>query len=110
LFGLDFFGHAIIYGLATFFGYRVFKSKPFLFRAIILFSILNAVGVYYELYQGVVRDWVFDIIANNCGILIGLFYARRRFEQKSEHFRFQTDSDYLRSSIKRRLYQRKKEL
>ena len=42
-FGLDFFSHAIMSGLAVIFGYRLLKNKPFLFRAIILFSFLNAV-------------------------------------------------------------------
>jgi hypothetical protein len=99
-----------MYGLAAFFGYRLLKNKPFMFRAIILFSLLNAVGVYYELFQGIVRDWLFDIIANNLGIVIGLVYARRKYEHGSENVPFKSDSDYLRSSIKRRLYQRKKDI
>jgi hypothetical protein len=99
-----------VYGLAAFWGYRILPNKPFFFRAIILISLLNAVGVYYELYQGVVRDWFFDILANNCGILLGLYFAWKRFEQKPENSHFKTDSDYLRSSIKRRLYQRRKDI
>ena len=98
----------MMYGLAAIFGYRLLKNKPFLFRAIILLSFLNAVGIYYELYQGVVRDWLFDIIANNVGIFIGLYYANRKFDSNSEKIYFDKDTDYLRSSLKRRLYQRNK--
>ena len=97
-----------MYGLATIFGYRLIKSKPFLFRAIILISFLNAVGIYYELYQGVVRDWLFDIIANNVGIFLGLYYAHQKFDSDYEQIYFKKDTDYLKSSIKRRLYQKDK--
>jgi hypothetical protein len=96
--------------LAAFFGYRLFKNKPLIFRAIILISILNVIGVYYELYQGVVRDWLFDIIANNFGIILGLYFAHRKYEKVGENIYFKEDRDYLRSSLKRRLYQRKKNL
>jgi len=106
--GLDFFSHAIMSGLAVIIGYRLLKNKPFLFRAIILFSFLNVVGIYYELYQGVVRDWFFDIIANNVGIVLGLIYAYRKFNSDFEQKYFKKDTDYLRSSLRRRLSQRKK--
>lgn len=72
-----------------------------------MFSFLNAVGIYYELYQGVVRDWLFDIVANNVGIVLGLIYAHRKIESGSEQVYFKRDSDYLRSSLRRRLSQRK---
>ena len=79
-----------------------------MFRAIILFSFLNAVGIYYELYQGVVRDWLFDLIANNVGIVLGLLYAHRKLDSASEQVYSKKDSEYLRSSLRRRLNQRKK--
>jgi len=97
-----------MYGLAVIFGYRLFKNRPFLFRAIILFSFLNVVGIYYELYQGVVRDWFFDIIANNVGIILGLVYAYRKFDIASEQKYYKKDTDYLRSSLRKRLNQREK--
>ena len=105
---MDFFSHAMMYGLATIFGYRLLKNRPFLFRAIILFSFLNAVGIYYELYQGVVRDWLFDIIANNVGIVLGLIYAYRKFDSGSEKIYYKKDTEYLKSSLRRRLNQRKR--
>lgn len=108
--GVDFFSHGILFGLTTFFGYRLIRNKPFLFRAIILFCLLNVIGVYYELYQGVVRDWLFDIIANNCGILCGLYLAHRKDNKFTPNIYYEEDDKYLRSSIRRRLSQRKKEI
>ena len=108
MFGIDFFGHATLFGIASYFGYRLFRNKPFLFRAIILFCLLNAIGLFRELYQGAVRDWLFDIIANNLGIIIGLIIAHRKSEESGNLIQDKESAEYLESSTKRRLRQRSK--
>jgi hypothetical protein len=101
--GIDFFSHAAVFGFAAYFSCRLFRNRPFLIGAIVIFCFLNVVGIGYEMYQGVVRDWTYDLVANNVGILGGLVYYNKKFPDSNKRILSKEDKAYVKSSLERRL-------
>jgi len=101
--GIDFFSHAAVFGIAAYFSCRLFRNRPFLIGAIIIFCFLNIVGIGYEMYQGVVRDWTYDLVANNVGILGGLIYDSKNSPEINKRILSKEDNAYLKSSLEQRL-------
>jgi hypothetical protein len=68
-------------------------------------------GIIYEIYQGIVRDWDYDLIANSLGIIGGIYISAQKTKVKSKPLSPEIKNsvdDYLRKSIKNRLNLRKR--
>jgi hypothetical protein len=73
------------------------KGTKFILKAVIIFCFFNIAGIIFEYLQGFSLDGIFDIIANNVGIIFGLFKSKPKLIKTET-----TDEEYLKSSLYRR--------
>ena len=106
IFDLDFLFHIIVFLIISYLFARALRNTAFIIKLTIIFSLVIIPGIIYEIYQGIVRDWDYDLIANSIGILAGIYIAERKTKNHgkalSPKIKNRVD-EYLRTSIGNRL-------